>query len=134
MAEYARAGEFKFYKRIFSNPILVVAMAAVIFTGCQSRDIRLFSELSKNSKTNGDKPFVAVYSYDGGTKDTAAAADIINKRLSTVCDGISRGRSIKPKSAYVFGSAACKFNAFGCGIYSYSVMTLQQKLRSKRAR
>lgn len=61
--------------------------ALVLVSGCKSRDIELYSDLSDISETNTDKAFTAVYSSDGGAEDTAAAADIIEKRLKAVCDG-----------------------------------------------
>lgn len=69
------------------KPVVAAAMAAVVLTGCQSRDIEPFSDTSEISSTDGGKPFVAVYGSDGGAEDTAAAADIIGKRLSAVYGG-----------------------------------------------
>ena len=61
--------------------------ALVLVSGCKARDIELSSDLSDISETNTDKAFIAAYSSDGGAEGTAAAADIIEKRLKAVCDG-----------------------------------------------
>lgn len=63
------------------------AMAAVVLTGCQSGYIEPPSDTSEPSGMDADKPFVAVYGSDGSAEDTAAAADIIEKRLSAVYGG-----------------------------------------------
>lgn len=62
-------------------------MTAVIFAGCQSKDIEPSPELPEISETIADKPFTAMYSAEGSAEDIAAAADIIRERLASVYGG-----------------------------------------------
>ena len=74
-------------KRSLFKPIIAAAMAAVVFAGCQSRDIEPSPEPPESSETIADKPFTAMYSAEGSAEDITAAADIIRERLASVYGG-----------------------------------------------